>query len=346
MAEAASRSSANTRLFVGTLAADIGLFGTVVAPAKTAKFDTAGPNGGVLKYEQRGVATPVGAEVDQPEVPVGKADAFGESAREPAPSAPDPATDDAFESLADELRGALDHHERDAGGGLVDGEFRQVLVEQGSGQVVKSEDVRRGVRCEDGSFADCTAQLDAIDERTKLDRIDVIACIDATSVTRERVTGAYYVGAQDAKSKPVLRLLYEALRQRREAAVVKYTTRSRQQLGVVVAHGKSKTLMLLSLAFVDDFRDAPAKALAIANAAVREDQVVVMGELLGALHSTPAVFDTLRDDAVTLREELRRRAEAGEMSAEVVEPLPTADEIPDLMAALQDSMAAVRAGKV
>lgn len=343
MALAAGRSSANTTLFVGTLAADIGLFGTVAAPAKTAKFDTAGPNGGVLKYEQRGVAAPVGAEVEQPEVPVDKVDAFGEPEREPAPSAPDPATDDVFEALAGELRA---HRERDAGGGLVDGEFRQVLVEQGSGQVVRSEDVRRGVRREDGSFVDCTAQLDAIDERTKLDRIDVIACIDATSVTRERVTGAYYVGAQDAKAKPVLRLLYEALRHRREAAVVKYTTRSRQQLGVIVAHGKSKALMLLSLAFVDDFRDPPAKALAIANAAVREDQVAVMGELLGALHETPAVFDTLRDDAVSLREELKRRAEAGEMDAEVVEPLPVADEAPDLLAALQESMAAVRAGKV
>lgn len=334
MAKAAGRSSGNTELFVGTLKASVGLYGTQAKPEKTAEFDTAGPSGGVLKFEMRGTAAPVEkTETDQPDVPVHS---------DPLATADDAA---AAATVEDDLRGQFDHHERDAGGGLVDGEFRRVLVEEGTGAIVEPDRIRRGVRLADGSFVDCTDQLAAIVERTKLDRMDIVKCIDSTQVRRERVVGSYYVGAQDADAAPKLRLLYEALRQRREVAIVKYTTRSRQQLGVLMPHVRTGTLMLLSLVYAEDFREPPAKAKAIQKVRVRESNVLGMAKLLAALHGHVDDLDELRDDAIALREELKARAEAGEMTR-VVEPLPVREEEDDLEGALVASLDAVKAGKV
>lgn len=329
MAKASSKSSANTELYIGTLMAAVGLFGTQAKPEKTAEFDTAGPNGGVLRYEQRAVEKPVEdqAPADLAGVPVvgdplgGDGDAMAAVAESGAAysSPPVPAT------------------------GTVEGGFRQVLVEEGTGVEVAPEDVRKGVRIE-GGFVDCTEQLDAIVARTKLDRIEVVRCIDSTQIRRERVVGAYYIGATDEKSPVVLRLLYEALRARREVAVVKYTTRSRQQLGVIAPHVKTGTLVLLSLVFSDDWREPPAKALTIARAEVRSVQVEAMAELLRLMHGTVEDVDALRDDAVALREELKMRALAGEMAAVVEAPVEAVEEpIEDALAA---SLLAVRAGKV
>lgn len=334
MADPAKKSTANTELFIGTLKAPIGLFGTNAKPDKTQEFDTAGPNGGVLKYEQRGVETPMDEQTETaPDAPVRDALTGDAIAKDPGSDAPP--IEEAFPPAAAASNGAA----------LVEGEFRQVLVEEGTGEVVEPEDVRKGVRLEDGRFIDCTDQLAAIVNRTKLDRMEVVATIDATQIRRERVTGSYYIGAQDPKATPVLRLLFESLKTRREVAVVKYTTRSRQQLGVIAPHAKTGTLVLLSLVWSEDWRAAPAKATAIAKVSVTDRQVGVMSQILAAMHDTVDVLDTLRDDAIKLREELKVRAEAGEM-AEVVEPLPAPVEAQDVEAQLEASLAAVKAGKL
>lgn len=339
MAKAASKSSANTSLYVAGFKCAIGLFGTQAKPGKEQQFETAGPNGGALKYKQRGAVAPVREETDLDETTAVQADPLaGEMSRTPAAAA-----------LANEDSSTtpLDEAAAQAEAGLVDGEFRQVLVEEGTGVEVRPEDVRKGVRLEGGAFVDCTDQLQAITTRTKLDRIDVVAAIDSTQVGRSRVVSSYFVGVQDEKDlegAARLRLLYEALKVQRAAAVVKYTVRSRQQLGVIVPHGKTGSLVLLTLVFAEDFREPPARAKVIQKAAVSERQVKAMGDLLHALHDTPDVLETLRDDAIAMREELRTRALAGEMDVQVVEPLPEPEEF-DLEAALEASLSAVKGGK-
>jgi non-homologous end joining protein Ku len=342
MADAAKRSSTNTTLFIGTLEARIGLYGTNAKPSGLpGDWSTAGPNGGRLKYEMRGApaAEPVEVAAVVPgssdplataELPRQEAEAYIEARGEAERAR------DALEAVAPRPSSA---------GALVPGEFRQVLVEEGSGEVVAPDQVRRGVRLEDGRFIDCTDQLAAIEARTKLDRIEVEKVIDGTRVHRERVLGARYVGAQDADAIAKLGLLYHALRRRREAAVVKYTLRQRQYLGVIV--GTKRGLMLLDLVWAEDWRDAPAKALAVVEADVPEEQIEAMSSLLGALHGTVDTLDELRDDAIRLREELLLRAHEGELT-EVVTPLPTQPEADSLEDALQASLEAVRSrgGKV
>lgn len=354
MAKASTRSSANTDLFIGTLRAHVGLFGTKVDPAKLAKFDSAGPNGGRLKYEQRAIASPVGEDVEQQDDAPVRSDPLADVEAGPTP----PITPDFDAPPIPTDCG------RPASSALVDGEFRQVLVEDGSGEVVEADAVRRGVfaPAPDGSerFVDLTDQVEAITSRTKLDRIEVVATIDSTQVRRERVVGAYYLGAQEVPkdatdpetyvpAAAAMRMLFEALRRRREVAVVKYTTRSRQQLGVIMPHAKTGTLVLLSLVFHEDFRVPPPRALAIAKAQVSEGAVSMMEEFCEAIHDTVDALDELRDDAVALREELMARAEAGEMDVQVVEALPEPEAAPDLMETMQASIAAAqarRAGKV
>lgn len=321
MAEAAKRSSANTDLFIGTLGVSVGLFGTNAKPAGLPGFETAGPNGGRLKYEMRGAPAPAPVEgVESLPVEEGASDPLAETPAVARSSEPSSA------------------------GAMVDGEFRQVLVEEGSGEVVESDAVRRGVRLDDGRFVDCTEQLGAIEARTKLERIDIERCIDSTRIRRQRVVGARYVGGQDAEAMAALSLLWHALRANRQVAVVKYTLRKRQYLGVIEA-GTGGLLVLLDLVWSEDWRAAPAKAR-VGDVAVPAEQVEKMGALLGALHGTVDVLDELRDDAIALREELLVRAQAGEMDVTVVEPLPAEPAVADLEGALVASLAAVRSGKV
>lgn len=351
MAKAASKSSTNTDLFVGSLRASIGLFGTVADPRKLTAFDTAGPNGGRLMVEQRAVAAPIPADVEQqPDAPV-RSDPLSDAEPVAATATVEVPHVEIPNGFGEERSGVATY---------VGGEYRQVLVEDGSGEVVEPEQVRRGVRLEDDRFVDCTEQIAAIEERTKLDRIEVVATIDSTRVRRQRVLGAKYIGAQDtpkdatdpetySPAAPALRLLWEALRKRREVAVVKYTLRSRQQLGVIEADAREGVLVLLSVVWAEQWRDAPAKAKAIAKAQVSEAHVDAMVAILGELHDTPDALDELRDDAVALREELHVRAVSGEMDAAVVEALPEPVEAPDLGDVLAASVAAVKArrgGKV
>lgn len=329
MAEAAKRASKLTTLTIGEVKVPVGLFTTKQDPKSVAKFATAGPNGGVLAYETRAVAAPVG-EGDGPDVPV-QSDplAVGDVvAADPGPEARDEAPEPEVTQAA-----------------VVPGEYKQVLVEAGTGEVVEKEKVRRGIRREDGSFIDLTDQVEAIDERTKLERMDVVGFIDSTRVTRSRVLGSYFVGAGDDPQAPrALRLIAEGLKKTRRAGVVKWTKASRQTLGVLVSEGG--TLRLLELAWAEDLREAPAKAAVIAKAVVTESEVDAVCELIEAMSDTTETLDNLRDDAIALREELIARAEAGEMDVRVVEPVAEAESAPDLEAALTASIAAVRAGKV
>lgn len=336
MAEAAKRASASTDLYVGTLKAAVGLFGTNAKPVGLPEgFDTAGPNGGKLRFEQRGVAAPE-PDVEPAEAPV----AVGAKVSDPF----------ADGGVAEAIVGNGEPAVPD-GGVTVPGEFRRVLVEEGTGIEVEPDQVRRGVRLEDGKFVDCTQQLAAIDERTKLDRMDIVRTIDSTQIRRERVVGSYYLGAQDPKSVARLRLLYDALKRRREVAIVKWTSRKRQSLGVVAPNARTGTLMVYALVWAEDWREPHAKAKAIQSVEFsspedHERYVARMEGILVAMHGHVDDLDVLRDDAIALREELLVRAQSGEMDAEVVEALPVEDEDVDLEAALTESLAAVRAGKL
>lgn len=328
MAEAAKRVSIATTLKIGGVKVPIGLFSTVADPGKLAKFDTAGPNGGVLQARQLARPTPVDEVTEAPAQPV-RSD----------PLADDPGSDVPLDVTAGTPARASSPVAMPGDVVAVAGEYARALVEDGSGAIVMPDEVRRGVRLEDGAFIDCTERLAQIDERTRLEAAEVVGFIDSTQIPRVRVKGAYYVGAMDDPMAPVaLRLLWEGLRTRRRGAVVKLTKRSRQSLGLITQF--HDTLVLLELVWSEDFRPAPARAMSIQAAQVTQGQVDTMLALIDAMSEPPSVVDTLRDDAIALREELKTQALAGELDVEIVdaEVVDPADEV---LAQLEASLAAV-----
>lgn len=248
---------------------------------------------------------------------------------------------DEFDPLID--AGAPDTSSFPVGPGLfshteVAGEYGRELVEEGTDLVVLPQDVRRGVRLEDGRFIDCTEQLAKIDKETKLDNIRVITFVNVGQVQRARVRGALYVGAADEKAPPALRLIFESLRRKRRVAVVKVTKRSRQTLGVIGWLGDA--LVLYELVWSEDFRPAPKRATMIQQAQVHEAQIDRMCALIDAMSDSATAIDEVRDDALALRETLHAKAVAGEV-AEVLTPTPVDQDEQDIMAQLEASLAMV-----
>lgn len=324
MAKATTKAASLTTLAIGKVEIAVGLFSTVATPGKLETFDTAGPNGGVLKARPIARPVPVGEDVEAPEQPV-VGDPLG----------------DMFSQVVTDERvppGAAVVASSPTIAGPVDGEYGRELVEDGTGEVVAPQDVRRGVRLEDGSFVDCTAQLAEIDETTKLEQMRVVKFVDITRVPRARVQKAYYVGAADEQAPRALRLLFEGLKRSRRGAVVKLTKKSRQSLGIIGWF--DGCLMLYELVWSEDFREAPARAQRIAQASVTEQEVASICELIAAMSDSVDALDELADDAIVLRRELKVRAERGEIEA-VTADLQARKQDDEVMAQLEASLAAV-----
>lgn len=313
MATMEGARGAKTTLKFGLVEADVQLYGTVAKAADTIKFDTAGPNGKPLRYEAKAEAAP------EEETPKGQPLAVksGAPPEDPGPERSLAETVEKAEEAAAVGRKLMESTEP--------GQYRQVLREEGTGVWVEKEDVRRGIRKVDGEFVDLTEQLADIEERTQLDRMEVVATIDVGQVPRERVTGSYYLAANGDGAPRVLRLLFEALKATRRAAVVKWTKKTRQACGVIAVHGKTGALIVLEVAWAEDVREPNARVLAHQQAEVYEQEVDVACELVDELKDTRAALDELRDDALRLREELVLSVEAGEQDDFELPPLPVVE---------------------
>lgn len=326
MAAAPTRPSSTTTLAFGQVRRPVALFTATAKPEDVAKFDTAGPNGGRLKAAQ--IATPAMVE--------------GDGQPKPVAPAPDPGSD--APPRADEAPPQA------AGGPLATtpGEYAQQLIEEHTGEVVLPEDVRRGVRLDDGSFVPLDEHLKWIEEQTALEEMDIEAFIDFGQVPRERVIGCYYLGTPAKKTEgwepwqvaQMLRALYEGMRRTRRAGLVKWTKRSRQSLGVVVPHPRSETLLVLQLAWAADWREAPKRATAIREAEVSERDVDAACDLIGALSGRRADLDAMEDAAIFWRRQLIEDARAGRLEEPEVIEAPEEEPAPDLAGALEASAAA------
>lgn len=295
-----NRISAKTILKLGEVEAPVATYKTTGDPPGARKYDTAGPNGKPLRMETRG------QESKPEDVPAG--DAFGVEA-EAAPPETAPA------------------------------EPVNVLIEEGTGELVRPEDVRKGIRKEDGTFIDLTDHLERITQQSNLDRMEVVGFLAVSNVPRERVEGCYYLAAGDLdpeKHAPtkVLRLLYEGLRVSHRAAIVRWTKRAGQNLGVIVAH-RTGTLVLLQLTFAERWRAPNDRCVAHLQADVRQTEIDAVEDLIGSMPEVRAGLDGIRDRRAQLTEELNARAEAGELDDfQLDEELePAVEELEDVLRA-------------
>lgn len=179
---------------------------------------------------------------------------------------------------------------------------------------------RKGIRKEDGGFVDLTDQIADIGERATLEEMRVLFFLDARHVPRERIIGSYYLagaalGEADTDIVPSVRLLktlHIALGVTKRVAVVRFTKRRGQTLGVLVAR-RDGALLLLELAFAAQVRQPNGKCLAHTKAEVSMEALHSATRLIASMAGKRDSLDGVRDARVVMEDELVARAEAGEL---------------------------------
>lgn len=326
MAAAPTKASAKTTLRWGTIEVPIGLFKTTADPAKELKFEQGGPNGGRLVTRA--------AQAPAEQQPQGS----DPLALDPGPEADRPPVEEPGATAA--------------GGGA--GTVTQapvavpVLVEEGTEQVVEKDDVRRGVwrvlaadeegNTTDEEFIDCTRQLEHIEAITALELMDIQGAVDIGRVPRERVIGSYYVGTDGEGAPKVLGLLCQAMIDTRRALVVKWTKTRRQATGVLVPSRRQDkpTIVLLQLAWPEDWRDVPKRAdLTGAGELCSPAEFEKATELVRAMADSSALLEEQRDDALAKREEVHQLALTGRIGDF---EMPEQPEPPSVLDSLEASL--------
>lgn len=182
--------------------------------------------------------------------------------------------------------------------------------------------VEHGVTTDQGEWVNLTEPLAEIDARTKLDGIELAATVSSLDVPRERVRDAHYLAPAGEGAPKVLALLWQALRSQGAVGLVRWTKRTNQALGAIVARGQGadKHLVLLELEWSANMREVPTRAnLLPAFAGVTVHEETAARKLVEAYREKPAVFESLRDERSGQRADLLEAARAGRKYAPPVE---------------------------
>lgn len=175
----------------------------------------------------------------------------------------------------------------------------------------------KGITKPDGAFVDLTDQIKDIAERTTLDCLEVVSFLDPRHTPRERIVGAYYVGAGSGKKggfppSQIIGLLYRALKLRNRAAVVRWGKRTRSSVGVMVPH-RSGALLVLEMAYAEHVLAPNADCLTHQHLEFSDEQVEQAAGLIDAMAGRRDSLDDIRDHRAELEEQLVTRAEHGEL---------------------------------
>jgi non-homologous end joining protein Ku len=186
--------------------------------------------------------------------------------------------------------------------------------------------VEQGVHLENGTWVDLTDRLTEVDERTRVDGLEVVRTLPASSYASEHVRELHYVVGDDPSEFKVLALLWHALRAERAAAEVRWTKRTAQARGIILARGeagKGAHLALLELEWAQNVRPVPAKASGPVAAEVAPEEVAAAVELVESFRA-PTPRAELRDERLAKRAELLKFARAGKLAEYVppAEPMP------------------------
>lgn len=218
--------------------------------------------------------------------------------------------------------------------------------------------VQQGIHRDDGTWVDLTDRFEEVDRLTKLEGMHVVATIATNTVPRERVRDAFYVTGTDPDTFKVLALLWRGLRMTHRAAVVRWTKKTAQACGIIVARGalplpsgaaprgeESAHLVLLEVEWAQNMRGIPRKAGGPIMREVEDDEVAAAVDLVQAFAAGPSALNDLADERLAKRAELLERAKAGTLEdyEPPAEPLdgPDATEV-DLTDALAVAASRVR----
>lgn len=206
------------------------------------------------------------------------------------------------------------------------------------------EKPRKGILKEDGEYVDLTEHIEAVAERTTLDRLEVVSFIRREQVPRERIVNAFYVGAGGGKKAPfapsqVLGLLYRGLKLRERAAVVRWGKRTKSSVGVMVAHG-SGALVVFEMAYAENMLAPSPACLTHNHVAITDAQVERVADLIDSMAEGRASLDDIHDRRAELEDELIVRAEHGELDEFEAVSYGTDEAVGDLSSLIEESLTA------
>jgi hypothetical protein len=210
--------------------------------------------------------------------------------------------------------------------------------------------VEQGVHLENGTGVDLTERLEEVDRLTKVDGLEVVRTIPASSYSSEHVRELHYIAGVNPGEYKVLALLWRALRDERMAAEVRWTKRTAQTRGIILARGElgSKSdpayLALLELEWAANIRKPSRRATGPIGAAVEPREIEAAAELVEAFRAR-APREELRDERLAKRAELLGLARDGLLDEYVPPAEPMPDEFrdePNIAEALRLASAWVR----
>jgi non-homologous end joining protein Ku len=143
----------------------------------------------------------------------------------------------------------------------------------------------------------------------------VVSFIDVRHVPRERIIGSYYLAGDDGDGlppTPLLAVLMRAMRASSKVALVRFSKRVGQTLGVLTPQHNG-ALLLLELAYSAQERSPNPRCLAHAKVEPREGEIEGALELIQSMAGKRSSLDGIRDARLVMEEELIARAEAGEL---------------------------------
>jgi DNA end-binding protein Ku len=217
--------------------------------------------------------------------------------------------------------------------------IQQRRVCPADGEEVAYEDVVKGFEIAPDRYVIVRQdELDALDPR-RTKTIDIEAFVELAEIDPVYYDSAYLVAPATGGTKPYA-LLLSAMEQAGKVAIGRFVLRTRQQLCALrPAHGA----LVLSTMLYGDEVNAPERLEeleGLADVEANDREVAMAGQLIEQL-STPFEPTAYRDEYRERVLDLIDRKAAGEEVA--VQPAEAAPEpVPDLMAALEASVAAVR----
>jgi DNA end-binding protein Ku len=216
--------------------------------------------------------------------------------------------------------------------------IKQKRVDPSTDEEVPYEDIVKGYEITPDRYVIITPEeLDALDPKaTKT--IDIEEFVDLDEIDPIYFDHSYYV-VPTAGGAKAYRLLLEAMREAGKVGIGRIVLRSKQQL--VALRPTGDVLTLSTMLFGDEVLkpDRLDELDAVSEAEASERELAMARQLIDSLSSDfePTKYrDNYRERVMDL---IERKASGEEIA---VQPVEEAEPVPDLMAALEASLAAVR----
>jgi DNA end-binding protein Ku len=217
--------------------------------------------------------------------------------------------------------------------------IQQKRVDPSTGDEVSFDDIVKGYELTKESYVVITPdELDALDpERTRT--IDIEDFVDQAEIDPVYYDHPYYL-APDKGAGKAYRLLLDAMRESGKVAIARVVLRSKEQLVAIRPAGNA--LMMETMVFHDEVvaPDSIEELPEEADGKTSDRELKMAQQLIDSLSSDfepERYHDEYREKVLDL---IERKAQGEEIATQPEAPEPA--KVPDLMAALEASLAAVK----